>query len=612
MTMDYAKLGFKCGLEIHQQLEGRKLFCHCPARIQDGQHDFEFSRRFSISAGESGTVDVAVREEQAKGKEYFYRGYHDSCCHVEADDEPPHGMDPDALRKTLIASLFLKSTPVDEIHVMRKLVVDGSNVSGFQRTSLVATGGSVKTPEGQVTIQTICLEEESAKIVEKTEQGDVYNLSRLGIPLIEIATGPEIKSPKDVRHTAFAIGSLLRSIPGMKRGLGTIRQDINISIRGGARVEIKGAQDLKSLELLTEREIERQVSLVNLRSELQTKEFAPVTATLPNVSKEFENSSSNIVKGKEVHAFFVENFANMFKRKISGERTLGNEIANYARVKAGIRGFIHSDEDLEKYGLSKEFVLLRQFLGAKETDLVIIIAAPESVAKRAAEAIVQRINLLAREVPEETRKALPDGTSEYMRPLPGASRMYPETDVPPAHIDRKLLADVKKHLPESAEKKQKRFVKEYGLNKELAGQILESDYVHIFEHIMEKRKDISAKDLVVKLMSFDAFVEKEKLSIDEKRKEHLIGQWFIEQKGDPKHFFDFVKFGKVQASSVAEKDVESFVQDYIEKNKPLLQSKPEANRVNVLMGPMMQTFKGSLDGKVAAEIARKKLKEAGL
>ncbi|HME87089.1 MAG TPA: Glu-tRNA(Gln) amidotransferase subunit GatE [Candidatus Nanoarchaeia archaeon] len=265
--MDYSQINFKCGIEIHQQIEGKKLFCNCPTTIKDTKPDFEFKRRLRVSAGESGKVDIAAKAEQAKGKEFVYQGYHDVNCLVELDEEPPHEVNTQALETAMKVALLLHAKPVDEIQFMRKIVVDGSNTSGFQRTALIATDGYIETSEGKIRIPTICLEEESAKVIERTPTRDTYNISRLGIPLIEIATEPDIKSPEGAKEASAKLGMILRSVQGIKRGLGSIRQDVNVSVKNTNRVEIKGFQEIDSMPKVIEKEIERRLKIIESKKE---------------------------------------------------------------------------------------------------------------------------------------------------------------------------------------------------------------------------------------------------------------------------------------------------------------------------------------------------------
>ncbi|MEM4230881.1 MAG: Glu-tRNA(Gln) amidotransferase subunit GatE [Candidatus Pacearchaeota archaeon] len=260
--MDYEKLGFKCGIECHQQLEGKKLFCNCPTlNIRNTEPDIKFERRLRAVIGETGEVDKAAAYEMAKGKKFIYEGDSKDCCLVEMDEEPPHQINKGAVQVALEVALMLKAKIVDEIQVMRKTVIDGSNVSGFQRTALIAYDGALETSKGIVKIPTICLEEEAAQKLEDTREYTKYRLDRLGIPLIEIATSADIRDPEHAKEVAEKLGMILRSTGKVKRGIGTIRQDINISIKGKNRIEIKGFQELNQIPEVLEKEVERQLKL---------------------------------------------------------------------------------------------------------------------------------------------------------------------------------------------------------------------------------------------------------------------------------------------------------------------------------------------------------------
>ena len=261
-SLNYNELGLKCGIEIHQQLEGKKLFCECRTEIRKGSPDFKVIRRLRASAGEEGRIDQAALYEQKKQKYFVYRGYNDITCDVELDEEPPHPVNQEALKAVLQVAKMLNCEIVDEIQVMRKTVIDGSNTSGFQRTMLVGVNGFVKVNGRRIGVESVCLEEEACQIVERTSDYDVYNLSRLGIPLVEIATGPDIKTPEEAKEAASKIGMILRSTGKCKRGIGSIRQDVNLSIKGGARAEIKGFQEYKSIPKIMDYEIERQLKLI--------------------------------------------------------------------------------------------------------------------------------------------------------------------------------------------------------------------------------------------------------------------------------------------------------------------------------------------------------------
>jgi Glu-tRNA(Gln) amidotransferase subunit E-like FAD-binding protein len=269
MEIDYGELGFKSGLEIHQQLEGKKLFCNCPTEIRKDKPDFSIDRRLRASAGEKGKVDIAALHEQKKQKTFTYQGYYDTTCLVEIDEEPPHAVNQQALQLAMQVAHMLHASPVEEIRFMRKVVVDGSNVSGFQRTALIATDGYITVEGKKISVPTICLEEEACQVIKRGKNHDEYNLSRLGIPLIEIATGPDISNPDECKEAALQLGMILRSVPGLKRGIGSIRQDVNVSITEGERVEIKGFQEVKSIPKVVEYEVERQLTLIKKKKKVE-------------------------------------------------------------------------------------------------------------------------------------------------------------------------------------------------------------------------------------------------------------------------------------------------------------------------------------------------------
>jgi Glu-tRNA(Gln) amidotransferase subunit E-like FAD-binding protein len=264
--MDYKKLEFKCGIEIHQQLEGKKLFCNCPTIIRKGNSHFKIKRILRSSAGELGETDKAALHELSKKKYFIYEVYNDINCLVEMDEEPPQ----EAFKSALQISKLLNAKIPDKIIFMRKIVIDGSNVSGFQRTALVGLDGYLVLNGKKINIPTICLEEESCQVVERNNDFDIYNLSRLGIPLLEIATAPDIQTPEECKEVASKIGMFLRSLNNCKRGIGSIRQDVNISIKDCERIEIKGFQDLRSIPKVIDNEIARQLNLLKKGEKTKT------------------------------------------------------------------------------------------------------------------------------------------------------------------------------------------------------------------------------------------------------------------------------------------------------------------------------------------------------
>jgi glutamyl-tRNA(Gln) amidotransferase subunit E len=436
-----------CGIEIHQRIAGKKLFCNCvPSESEDKKVNFD--RRLHAVRSELGELDAAVRVEALRDRAFRYSAPFHSACLVEADEEPPHTINPQALNAVLVFATLLSSNPVDQIHIMRKNVIDGSNPSGFQRTAVVGLGGKVQTPSGALAIQTICIEEESAGIIQSEgEKGNEvsYDLSRLGIPLVEIATAPTLKSGKEAQEAAFAMGSLLRQTGLVSRGIGTIRQDLNISIPEGARVEIKGAQDLALIEKTVELEVQRQHALVEISAEAKQRlNGKPIDANFVDLTEIFSQTKSQMVgkmlkSGAKVFGFSLSGFAGLLGRQTVPGRRFGSELADYARS-AGVKGIIHSDENFDSYGFSEDEISeTKAALSVSPKDAFVLVVSNEKKALAALSEVCCRANFLG--VPEETRRANPDGTSSYVRPLPGKARLYPETDLAPLTITPTMLSE---------------------------------------------------------------------------------------------------------------------------------------------------------------------------
>ncbi|WP_135826056.1 Glu-tRNA(Gln) amidotransferase subunit GatE [Halorussus ruber] len=484
---DYEDLGLVAGLEIHQQLDTEsKLFCGCPTDLREPEEaEREFTRFLHPTKSELGEIDEAALEESRVEREFEYLAY-DTTCLVEEDDEPPHRLDAEAQEVVLEIAQLLDMDVIDQAHVMRKIVVDGSNTSGFQRSTLMATDGEISTSEGSVGIEDLMLEEESAQRVEEREDGVLYSLDRLGIPLVEIGTKPDIRSPEQAREAAEQIGMLLRSTGRVKRGLGTIRQDVNISIEEGARVEVKGVQSLDDIDDLVANEVHRQVRLLEIRDELRERD-AEVGEVI-DVTDTFADTESGVIKsalesGGKVTAVPLYGFDGLVGAEIQPDRRLGTELSDHAK-RHGAGGIFHTDE-LPAYGVTEdEVAALRDAVGAGDEDAVAIVAADPETADLAIEAAAERAETALEGVPEETRGANEDGTTRYLRPLPGAARMYPETDVPPVEPDPSEV-----ETPELLTEKVERYQDEYDLDAGLAEQVAYGERMPVFERAVESGAD---------------------------------------------------------------------------------------------------------------------------
>jgi glutamyl-tRNA(Gln) amidotransferase subunit E len=616
--MDWEKLGLKMGLEIHQQLDTKsKLFCPCSCNLIDKKAEYEILRNLRPTQSELGKIDRAAFEEARRKLKFKYQAYSHETCLVEADEEPPYPLNEEALELSSIIASLLNMRIVDEFHTMRKQVIDGSNTGGFQRTGLVATDGFIETPYGQVKIENLCLEEDAARRIETSDDGVTFRLDRLGIPLVEITTDPSIHHPDQVKEVAYQLGQVLRSTR-VKRGLGTIRQDLNISIRDGARVEIKGVQDLDLMPEMVKREVQRQIKLVEIRDELQ-KRKADVPEKIYDVNDVFQNSKSKIItSASTVMAIKLEGFDGLVGVEVQPGRRLGTEFSGYAK-KLGVSGIFHTDE-LPAYGITAEEVeKLRNLLSAAENDAVIIVAHEHDIALAALEEVQRRAKMALEGVPEETRKALSDGNSEYMRPLPTSSRMYLETDIPLMAINRDYVKKIQNNLPELPQEKKERIIKEYGLSEDLSSQLVRQNKVEDFEEILnEVNVD---KTIVASLLAY---------SLKElKREGHAIENLNLQtikeilellkngkiSKDALFDIFGYVADNKVSPSEAAqslnlmmlsEDDVAVIIEQIVSNNESMVKERGMGS-IGPLMGMAMKQLKGKADGKLVNTLLRENI-----
>jgi Glu-tRNA(Gln) amidotransferase subunit E-like FAD-binding protein len=476
----------KSGLEIHQQLDAGKLFCSCPGILRQDRPDYEIERKLHVIAGEGGEVDIAARYEATKDTKFIYQGYYDNVCLVDLDEEPPHQINQEALKTALQISLLLNCEIVQDTQIMRKTVINGSNTSGFQRTLLLARNGYVETSFGKVPVDCVFLEEDSARPSSAKDEDDpelenskTYKLDRLGIPLVEIATGPHMHTPEQIKETALKIGEMLRACK-VKRGIGTIRQDLNISISEGnkisERVEIKGFQDPKIMNETVEKEVERQ-----------------------------------------------------------------------------------------------------------------------------------KICLREKTCKKEVRRANPDGTTSFLRPMPGAARMYPETDLPLLHISRDLINEARKDLPRMRHEI-KAELKNEGLSEEMINLVLEQNKLEDYRELLGvyKNPNLIAKILVLwkkEIASHEKIKESEvenKLTLDILESIlNLIKDKKIDESRAKRVMEDIVK-GKDANEALKIESVDNLEEEVLK----IVREKPGLN-ANAYMGLVMARFRGKVSGKEVMDILKK-------
>jgi len=501
----------KCGLEIHQEIDTKKLFCECDSIIHDNTPHYTITRKLRAVVGETGEVDVAAAQEAVKGKKYVYEAYDDNCCLIELDEEPPRSLRNEALLVGIQVAKLLKAKFVDEAQVMRKTVVDGSNTSGFQRTALIAYDGKIDSSLGPIRIPFVYIEEDAARTIKDEGDKATFRLDRLGIPLLEIPTGPDIVSPEHCAEVAEKIGLLLRSTGKVKRGLGTIRQDVNVSIEGGERVEIKGAQDLKLIPKYVELEALRQQNLLEIKKELEKRNVHEVFAQIVEVSRLLINSKSKVIasalsKGGAVLGIKLSCFKGLIGREIQPGRRLGTEFSDRAKMSSGVGGIFHSDE-LPNYGiLPDEVEQIATHLDCGSHDGFVLVADMKNKAERALQAVIVRANDAIRGVPKEVRKPNEDGTTSFMRLMPGAARMYPETDVLPIRITKEMTDSVE--IPELIEHKTGRYEK-LGLGHDLAELVAKSDRAALYDQFVKSFKALKPAYIAELLMTSERTIKRQ-------------------------------------------------------------------------------------------------------
>lgn len=370
--MDFKKIGFKAGIEIHQQLFGEKLFCRCPAINSTKEPNKSCERKLRAVVGETGEVDIAAAHETAKAKKFIYVSNSEDSCQYEYDEEPPGNVNQDHLNTAIMVSKLLNAKIVDEIQVMRKIVVDGSNVSGFQRTMLIGYDGFIETDKGKVEIPAILLEEEAAQKLDSGKDYVKYKLDRLGIALLEISTDASLKDSEHVKEVAAHIGMILRSTDKVKRGLGTIRQDVNVSIKGGARTEVKGFQDLKSIPKVITKEIERQQKMIKADKKINEevrKANADFSTTfmrpIPGAARLYPETDCLPVK-------VTKDMLNVELPKLRTEKTKEIKLKFKTLKDHQIKHYVENKEefDLFKQRITKYNKLTPEFLASSSIDAI--------------------------------------------------------------------------------------------------------------------------------------------------------------------------------------------------------------------------------------------------
>ena len=615
----------KAGLEIHQQLKAsRKLFCHCKPELVQEEPDVIVVRELHPSVGETEELDRTMLLELKKGKRHVYQAYNDHTCLYEIDETPPILPSREHMEIAIrIAKAFhAKILPIR--YVMRKQYLDGSVPSGFQRTMLIGYDGYVKLTSGKkIRIKYLFLEEDAARKIEEKPKEIIRRVDRLGIPLIEITTEPDMETPEEVREAAEKIGLALRFLGVAKRGIGTIRQDINVSVEGGARVEIKGVQMLDRIVPLIENEVKRQEELLKIAEELQRRNVLPeeIFAEEPkDVTEILKKSKSKLVhrilKDKKSRAFAIRvpKFGGIFGRYIIPEkRRFGTEVADRVRVLAGLSGILHSDE-LPGYGIDEKIVEeIKKTLNVGEEDAFVIVLGPKEKLDDAIRAIQERCAEAIYGVPSETRRAREDGTTEFERFLGGGARMYPETDLPPIEVPKDLL-EIEVADPREAEER----MREHDIPEDHIREIIREGLYDALRRIVDLGFEPKRASSML-VAKYRGLVKAGRINPDNMDTEKIVQPFKAYKEGKiAKEGIEALRVALSEGKSleeaikeigvVSEDEVREYARKVIEENAEFIK-KVGMKAFGRIMGAVMKKYRGKLEGKRVKEIVEEELKK---
>ncbi len=633
---DYKKIGLLCGLEIHQQLDSStKLFCRCPNLLQGTRGpDFTLKRFMRPVLGEMGTYDEAMLTEYEKGMDVTYECYNDVICTYELDETPPFECNNEAKTIAIEIGLLLNSNIIEEMHVCRKNYLDGSVPCGFQRTMILAKDGYVELENGKkIGIDILCLEEDAARKIKTENKTNYFRLDRLGIPLVEVTTKPDINDPNECRETAERLGLLLWT-SNVKKVLGSIRQDINVSVRAGTRVEIKGVQKLDWIPLLINHEISRQLKLIEIKDELEKRGLKKDIAIQKpkDLTKALSNTKSNFISkgiksGNKLYGINFSGFKGIFGKELMEDYRFGTEVSSKVKSISGLKGIIHSDEDLKSYKFSNEDIdKIKNQLNSDENDCFVLVLGTQNEVDKAIKVIVKRGKYSFEGVPPETRRALENGNTEFLRELHGGARLYPDTDSQAIINSEAEINNIRKKLPKYPWDVIKDYSSKYDIEERLIKELiftgnldLFNDLLNIYpenptliittllETIIALRRDGKKVENISEIDYKDIFTL---LKNNEIGKE-AIEEFLINKSDNPNLSIKDIK-KELKIEKISEKDLKKIITKVVDENIAILKEK-EMRAMGPLMGEVMKEVRGKIDGNVVSNelktIIQKKLKE---
>jgi glutamyl-tRNA(Gln) amidotransferase subunit E len=461
-NVDFRKLGFRAGIEVHHQIRSdRKLFCRCPPMLEEDPEsmDYSFYRYFRPVLGEMGDFDPGMLVEFEKGYKVIYYACERNTCTYEMDETPPFFPDIEAIKKGFTLAFYFNCTALaEEIVVNRKQYLDGSITTGFQRTFIIGRDGCVPVNGKKVRITNLHIEEDAARRVawkDTAERTVYFNLDRLGVPLTEVITDHrDVETPEELVELARQIGRVLRISRIGRRGIGVARQDVNLSIEGGNRVEIKGVQNLKEFDRLCRQEAVRQHALIQISKEMKKRRIRKENFehTYVDVSHVFKHEN-----GSKAFTTIFPKMKGIFGTEIQPNKDFGEDVFEKSMLITGIprEDHFHSDE-MEQNAIRKrsghqsrlsidreKYAEICSILNPKPEDAFVLVVGPERRAMHAMKKIVERAKMALEGVPQETRRLLPNGNSEFLRVIHGKERIYPDTDTPPIVITKEMVDECK-------------------------------------------------------------------------------------------------------------------------------------------------------------------------
>ncbi len=623
-NFDYKELGLKCGLEIHQQLDTEtKLFCRCPSKLQGTREpDFNIMRYMRPVLGEMGTFDKAMLTEYKKGNTIIYEGYNDVICTYELDDTPPFSCNEEARKITLELALLLNANIIEEMHVSRKNYLDGSVPSGFQRTMILGTDGYITLKKGKkIRIAILSLEEEAARKIKTENRTNFYRLDRLGIPLVEVTTQPDINTPEECRECAERIGLLLW-MTNVKKVLGSIRQDVNVSIKSGTRIEIKGVQKLSWITLLINHEISRQLNLIEIREELKNRKVSendvpqePVDLTRLMGKTGSKSIATGIKSGKKLYGLNFKGFKNIFGKELMEDYRFGTEVSSKVKVISGLKGIIHSDEKLENYNFSQdEIKKIQNKLNSKEKDCFVLVLGTIKELKKAIDIIINRIKYVFKGVPPETRKALDNGNTEFLRELHGGARLYPDTDSQAIMNTVEETKKIQKTLPNYPWDIIEDYAKMYKVEQSSIKKLIFNGQLSLFDSLIDiypakpsiiittllnTAKSIKREGKIIENITNDDY---RKIFLELKNKK--IGKEAIEDimrlKADSPNLTIEQSIMNLNLESLSIEDLKIIINEIVIKNLKIIKER-EMRSMGPLMGEVMKKVRGKIDGEIISK-----------